>query len=706
MYNGNGFDNGQSNNLNLEKELNKFEKTGLRITIDNDKFSKQNDNNNNNINAINLNKNNRCNSTLIPNQFQCFVQNNNIHSRVQTKQSVIEEPNLWFTQPIAMNHMEPIPISRGGQINTNKINDQNNRNSNNSQFVHANNIVINCKNKFNKNNPNDRKNQSNERTGKRFDKNINWNNKNRNNIKDDFNNTQVNSLPLLSASSNHTNTVATAILTNMNRLNSIQTKSENWDDENDSFNQNKGNNSNLQNKNYSHNFKDNDIRTPIKPVDNLMKNPSSTPKEKCLIENNIKKSCLPSLLDIVFWDDDEDCSLKKQTESNIVTQKTILINHSQSVTPSRSSLKRPNDLTYEIRNNGTPIANNDNCRSVIDKNNNKFYCNDKKDPILEFNESNKSNILRKVVEKCISSEQIISICEATSLNTTISTNYSDSELEKQNKQSCSHYVETKSEPNIKYLPDDELHVRISTADNCKANLPIMNKTNQIDISPTPSVYSSTSSSTFLTSSNNLIIDEDAQSNNLHDLSPTTGNYGSLIELKENLFERKYNYKSFELKIMKLKQKKMNQFETSKEDLQQQDQAYTQFDHQKHDYYEINRKLQEHLRKQKLFFNKAANLLNNELKIQIQNHDSKSSQIENNNNNLDYFCKQCDLGFEELNYYLNHLYTSEHQKFTGILTAAAAQTVNLHGNNVFLDELKTVEKGPLKGEIVLFNVFQK
>ena len=117
----------------------------------------------------------------------------------------------------------------------------------------------------------------------------------------------------------------------MNRLNSIQTKSENWDDENDSFNQNKGNNSNLQNKNYSHNFKDNDIRTPIKPVDNLMKNPSSTPKEKCLIENNIKKSCLPSLLDIVFWDDDEDCSLKKQTESNIVTQKTFSVSNTKSI---------------------------------------------------------------------------------------------------------------------------------------------------------------------------------------------------------------------------------------------------------------------------------------------------------------------------------------------------------------------------------------
>ena len=65
-------------------------------------------------------------------------------------------------------------------------------------------------------------------------------------------------------------------------------------------------------------------------------------------------------------------------------------------------------------------------------------------------------------------------------------------------------------------------------------------------------------------------------------------------------------------------------------------------------------------------------------------------------NTDYFCKQCCCGFDQLNDYLNHLYTDEHQKYTGSITTAAPQSLNINGNNVFLDQLNIVEKSPLRG----------
>ncbi len=259
--------------------------------------------------------------------------------------------------------------------------------------------------------------------------------------------------------------------------------------------------------------------------------------------------------------------------------------------------------------------------------------------------------------------------------------------------------------------EDELQARLNALNNQKAALKLsLNKQNQI--SPAVSFYSNASFSTLMTSSNNLVIDEDVLSqsnsfynNNLHDASPTTGNYGSLIELKENVFERKHNFKVFEYNIMKLKQKKI------KEQQQQYQQNLLdgqltvprqQLDHQKHDYYEINRKLQENLRKQKLLFNKASNLLNNELRIQIINDNlNKRFNLNrslglNSTDNLDYSCKQCNCGFEKLNSYLNHLYSEEHLKHIGGLSSTSVQSVCTSGSNGFLDELSIIEKDSLKG----------
>jgi hypothetical protein len=263
--------------------------------------------------------------------------------------------------------------------------------------------------------------------------------------------------------------------------------------------------------------------------------------------------------------------------------------------------------------------------------------------------------------------------------------------------------------NIENLVDTELHLRLSLLDSKPVN-----KISPI-ISNTPNIYKeSPNSSSF--SSNNLIIDEDVFSqnnsfstNNQHDSSPTTGNYSSLIELKENVFERKYNYKIFEFNIMKLKQKKLKQQQQQFSSQPQSDDNGTvpsqpklssqELHHQIHDYYEINRKLQENLRKQKLLFNKAANLLNSELKVQIMNFELNKNSTLNRSiiqKNTDYFCKQCCCGFDKLNDYLNHLYTDEHQKYTGNITTVAPQLLNINGNNIFLDQLNIIEKSPLRG----------
>ncbi len=265
------------------------------------------------------------------------------------------------------------------------------------------------------------------------------------------------------------------------------------------------------------------------------------------------------------------------------------------------------------------------------------------------------------------------------------------------------------ELNIENLVDTELHLRLSLLDSKPVN-----KISPI-IANTPNIYKeSPNSSSF--SSNNLIIDEDVFSqnnsfstNNQHDSSPTTGNYSSLIELKENVFERKYNYKIFEFNIMKLKQKKLKQQQQQFSSQPQSDDNGTvpsqpklssqELHHQIHDYYEINRKLQENLRKQKLLFNKAANLLNSELKVQIMNFElNKNSTLNRsiNQKNTDYFCKQCCCGFDKLNDYLSHLYTDEHQKYTGNITTVAPQLLNINGNNIFLDQLNIIEKSPLRG----------
>lgn len=275
-----------------------------------------------------------------------------------------------------------------------------------------------------------------------------------------------------------------------------------------------------------------------------------------------------------------------------------------------------------------------------------------------------------------------------------------------------NYKSPKNEIKIDNQFDPHLNNLISNKTAIDKISPIISTT-----SPTISAASNSSINTFLNSSNNLVIDEDSYlqsnsfcTNNQHDSSPTTGNYSSLIELKENVFERKYNYKIFEFNVMKLKQKKLKQQQQQFSQQASDDCANPlikplssqELDHQiKHDYYEITRKLQDNLRKQKVLFSKAANLLNSELKVQIMNFNlNKSSSVNRNNNlnhsNADYFCKQCNCGFDLLNGYLNHLYTDEHQKYTGSITTPTPQALNINGSNVFLDELNIVEKSPLKG----------
>lgn len=280
------------------------------------------------------------------------------------------------------------------------------------------------------------------------------------------------------------------------------------------------------------------------------------------------------------------------------------------------------------------------------------------------------------------------------------------------------------------MNDESAKCNKNSANSLYSNKSVSNTNvnNNNNLSPDSS-FLSASSINLLLGTNNLVIDEDYQSNCeenysttavnsilnlneniLNDTSPTTGNYGNLIDLKKNLVDKKYSYKFHELSIAKLKQKKLKEQLKEQQAQKQASVDIQQKDYQKHDYYEIYRKLKENLRKQKLFFQKSINLLNSELKIKIitENLNRKFNLSRNSNQSSitttdsNYSCKPCDCQYEKIENYLNHLYSDQHLDYLGGLGSTSTQTFS--NNNNFVDELKLFDDSTLKGNIIYERTF--
>ena len=328
--------NGSEHSLTCnEADFNCFKKTGLRITIDNDKYLYNNDNNNNNNMICNMN-----------NQFQNKIQNqlpstqfnhvpmplmpqiallphpikSNVHSRIQSIPTFLNVPQIPpfpVVQPLFIQQTKTTRLHKSAYHNNNNITIDSN-----SQFK-----------VFNNRNTKIPSESSNSRIEKQ---NTYWNGS--------TNNTKNNNLSYVKVQSNN---VAVAASSNnfvrpstLNLNQQIMINDEVWEDDN---------------KNKLKSFEN--LKTPPNlPTTNLSinqnanknNNSSSTPKEKYL-NNSLTNGFKPLQKKQIFndyemWDDEFVESTKTvNTADSITKSKTVFTNQLASKS-SNQVLQRPTNL--------------------------------------------------------------------------------------------------------------------------------------------------------------------------------------------------------------------------------------------------------------------------------------------------------------------------------------------------------------------------
>jgi hypothetical protein len=132
-----------------------FQTTGLRITINNDKYLLHSDSNNNIIHNYNQQQNYNNFHEVINNNQSQFQQTGNIHSRIQPNPTFVNK--IQKIPPLLPNPVLLPPILQPQEIKQRNFNNSNN-NNNKRDYHNNNNISIDCRNKFNNKNKNNQQN--------------------------------------------------------------------------------------------------------------------------------------------------------------------------------------------------------------------------------------------------------------------------------------------------------------------------------------------------------------------------------------------------------------------------------------------------------------------------------------------------------------------------------------------------------------------